>query len=76
MKINYEIFGPGNVKAKIFTLDGILVKSLYEAETAKGAYSLEWDATNTAGEKVASGVYVLFLQGPELNLTKKIVVVR
>jgi len=39
-------------------------------------YSIEWDATNESGEKVASGVYVYELKAGEFVAQMKLVVMK
>lgn len=48
---------PNASQINIYGRDKILIKTLYTA----GNTSLEWDLTNTAGQKVSSGVYTISL---------------
>ena len=56
-----------NVQVDIYTVSGRLVRSLTPASgdiTAKSNGDLEiaWHGTNTSGERVASGVYVMVIK--------------
>ncbi|MEI7904031.1 MAG: carboxypeptidase-like regulatory domain-containing protein, partial [Candidatus Firestonebacteria bacterium] len=63
-----------SAKIKIFTLAGALVRELEEKDN-DGVYA--WDASNTSGEKLASGVYLYFISDPNGNKkTGKFAVVR
>jgi hypothetical protein len=68
----------GHLKAQIFTVDGLLVKTLHDGD-ASAAYPLrlDWDGTNGGGQVVASGVYLLRCDGAGLGrAVRKIVVVK
>jgi len=39
-------------------VNGQLVRTLYSGEMPAGRFSIEWNGTNEAGERVASGVYL------------------
>jgi len=50
---------PGNSRIRVYTLTGELVKDL----SADAAGMASWDATNQSGQKVASGLYFVLVQG-------------
>ena len=50
-----------NSEIKIFNKAGYLVCTLHETE---GEFTLDWDATNDDGKKLASGVYIWVVSGP------------
>jgi hypothetical protein len=73
--IDYWISRPGHVKLYIVTVDGRLVKSLWDGEAAHaGMYRADWDRTDSSGKTVASGVYYLRADSDAGNATKKLVV--
>lgn len=79
-KIKIEIAPPqaGRIKVQIFTVDGLLVKTLKDGDiTTSLPDTLEWDGSNDAGNTVASGLYLLRIDGAGINKQlKKIVVVK
>lgn len=56
-KISFTNMLPSSL-VKIYTLAGELVRTL---EDNRGLGELDWDATNENGEKIASGIYVYFV---------------
>jgi hypothetical protein len=65
---------PGSGWIKIFTINGEEVASL---RLSPGELTKQWDVTNSAGKKLASGVYLYFINpenGPENE--GKLVVIR
>jgi hypothetical protein len=64
--------GPAGAEVRIYTLTGALVKDF--ALAADGTAS--WDATNRAGQSVASGVYFVFVKGGGQSQTFKAIVER
>jgi len=79
-KIKIEIAPPvaGKIKVQIFSIDGLLVKTLKDGDiTTSLPDVLEWDGTNESGNTVASGVYLLRVDGAGINKQlKKLVVVK
>lgn len=79
-KVKFEIVpkSDGKLKAQIFTIDGLLVKTLKDGDVLKGITQiLEWDGRNGEGKIVASSVYLLRVDGAGIDRKlKKIVVVK
>ncbi len=55
--IRFEVARTSDVSIKIYNAMGQLVKTLENRRLDPGAYSVHWDGTNTAGQRVSSGVY-------------------
>ncbi len=62
-----------NTKIRILTVTGEQVAAL-EAGSANG--KLEWDATNSAGQPVASGVYLSRLESAKHTVTAKMMLIK
>lgn len=74
--VTVTIFVDGTVAIRIYTIDGQLVRTLYDGNASAGPLTKSWDATNDQGRGVASGVYVVKVTGPKVDDMKKIVVIR
>ncbi|MEK6544294.1 MAG: M36 family metallopeptidase [Elusimicrobiota bacterium] len=72
----YESSQAGDYRLVAYTLGGDLVKVLAEGREDIGMRSVDWDGRNGSGDTVASGVYLIHLEGPGVNVTKKAVVVK
>lgn len=75
-RIDATVYSTGRLVMKLYTVDGRLVSTLYDAVVGEGTTSVFWDGRNAAGSVVASGLYVVHAVGPKLNLTNKIVVLK
>jgi flagellar hook assembly protein FlgD len=64
------------VVIKLYTLNGTLVCTLFDGDVPAGEGSVDWFGNNSAGNRVASGVYLVNMSGPGINKTQKIVVVK
>lgn len=64
------------VKLLVYNAVGALIKILIDEEKISGNYTVNWDATNSHGNDVASGIYYYKLQTPSVTLTKKMVLIR
>ncbi len=60
--LEFNIPDNGRVLVQIFDLSGRLVKTLVYAHFGPGRHTVQWDSTNTAGSRVASGVYLAQVQ--------------
>ncbi len=58
---------PKNAKVRIFNLAGVLIKNI--DKTDDGQF-LRWDLANQDGLPVASGLYVAYIELPDLGTTK------
>ena len=75
--IRYELLTAGHVTLKLYTLNGNLVATLLDADEPAGkGNSVDWDGSNRAGVRVASGIYLLHMRAPGISKTQKIVVVK
>lgn len=73
------VFAPpfsGLVTIKIYNARGNLVVTKTKFAIPKIQNTVEWDARNAEGQKVASGIYTAHVSGSQLNYTIKIAVVR
>jgi|GEM_PF-6969212 len=66
----------GRVILKLFTLNGDFVKTIWDQDQPAGPSNVTWKGDNEQNEKVASGIYLLYAEGPGFKTKKKIAVVR
>ena len=76
VKITYDIPTTSKGSLKIYTVNGELIKTLLDGEILAGGYEFLWNGTNDSNEEVASGLYLIHLQGTSLNEIKKIILVK
>lgn len=76
VKINFNAENSGSVEVKIFSSNGRLVKTMSKEAAGGVSDCFSWDGRNDSGETVASGIYVIKLEGPGLNMTRKICVMK
>jgi hypothetical protein len=75
--VDYKLSKPGRVTVQVFTLDGNLVKVLVrENQNANTAYRVSWDGTNQGGRPVARGMYFIRIVAPDIDETRKVMVVK
>jgi len=74
-KIHFWPDGAGTVNVNIFDLIGLLVweKSM---DVSGASDSIEWNCRNNENDLVASGIYLVFVQGPGIKATKKVAVLK
>ena len=74
--IKYEVQNSGHVTLRLYTVSGNFIATLFDGDVPAGKGSLDWGGVNVNGRVVASGVYLLYMSGPGINKTQKIVVVK
>jgi hypothetical protein len=74
--VHYEIARTCNVRLKVYNAQGQMVRSLVEERKSPGRYSAYWDGSNSAGDKVSSGVYFCRMEAADFSSVKKMLVVR
>lgn len=71
--IRYALPKAAHVKLVIYNLRGEKIRTLIEADETAGLKLVTWDATNDAGARVASGVYLYRLRAGDFTATRKLV---
>lgn len=71
--ISFQLSAFSNVELKIYDIRGQLVRTLLSEAKAPGRYTVQWDAADESGQKVASGVYYYRLSAGAFTETKKMV---
>ncbi|MFI5345198.1 MAG: hypothetical protein ACHQ51_02375 [Elusimicrobiota bacterium] len=74
--ITITSFNDGHLTARLFALDGRPVSTLFDGPMSKGTQILNWDGRDAGGVAVASGVYLLRVNAPKIDVKAKIVVIR
>ncbi|HDL78495.1 MAG TPA: T9SS type A sorting domain-containing protein, partial [Bacteroidetes bacterium] len=74
--ISFSLTKADTVGIDIYNLSGQLVKSYELGALPAGRSQVLWNATNTFGEPVSSGVYLYRLKTNHAIQTKKMVLVR
>ena len=77
--IPYHLAKPAEVMLTIYSVDGVLVRTLALGHQPPGRYQSRsraayWDGQNDAGEPVASGVYFYTLTAGKFSATRKMLI--
>ncbi len=73
--IYFKTAGSGEIKLRVYTLRGQLIWKKSKESDGEEDFII-WDGKNSEGTVVASGVYVIFIEGPGINTTKKIAIIK
>ncbi len=74
--ISVALFDTGQLTARLYTVNGTLVSTLFDGVVSEPGTTFTWNGTNGAGATVASGLYLLRVTGPKVRTTEKIVVIK
>ncbi|MDR0409802.1 MAG: T9SS type A sorting domain-containing protein, partial [Spirochaetaceae bacterium] len=74
--LNYILSRGGQVTVQVFTLDGVLVQTLFRGNRPAGEYVASWDGKNRGGNVVARGMYFIRIVAPDIDEIRKVMVVK
>ena len=77
--IPYQLAEPAEVTVRIYSVNGILVRTLVLGQMSTGIYqnrsrAAYWDGRNDVGESVASGIYFYTLTAGDFTATRKLLI--
>jgi hypothetical protein len=71
-----QLARPGPTQVRIFDVTGRLVRTVFEGNLDAGPHQFRWNGFNDAGQRTASGRYLILASTPTARMTKGIVVLR
>jgi len=74
--IGYRLYEPADVFLAVYDVNGTLVRVLEQGPKSEGTFEAEWDAHDSSGSRVASGVYFYRLTAGAFTQTKKMVLIK
>jgi len=79
--IPYQLNKGVDVVVKIYSLSGLLIRTLNLGYKSAGIYTSQdkaiyWDGKNEAGERIASGIYFYTIQAEDFVATKRMVIAK
>lgn len=74
--INFNIPQGSRVNLSIYNIVGELVKELVNEKITSGYHTYTWDGTDEKNRAVSGGVYIYKLKAEQINLTKKMILLR
>ncbi len=75
-RVTYGMKTSQDVKIEVFDLRGRLVRRLVRGFQAASEYEAIWRGDDTGGQRVASGVYLIRLQGSDVALTHRVMLLK
>ncbi|MBD3290190.1 T9SS type A sorting domain-containing protein, partial [candidate division KSB1 bacterium] len=74
--IPYQISKNARVILTIYDLNGRQIRTLINEEQSPGHYTITWNATDSFGEKVSSGIYLYRLQVEKDVFSNKMILLK
>ncbi|MEW6515882.1 MAG: carboxypeptidase regulatory-like domain-containing protein [candidate division FCPU426 bacterium] len=74
--IRFDTSRDGRVCIRLYSIDGVLVRTLLDEDQPAGLHSVTWNGNNQHGARVASGIYFVDVKTPNYRKMKKICVVK
>ncbi len=74
--ISFTLPEAGQVALRVFDVRGRLVRTLADGSFEAGTHSVEWNATDGSGRRVASGIYFYRLISDGLDRTQKMILMK
>ena len=74
--LKYELPTASQVKITVFNLNGQRVRILFDGKKNAGRYVASWNGSNTAGRRVASGVYFVRMKAERFVTVRKMILTK
>ena len=74
--ISFDLAEKSNIRLTLFDIHGRLVKTIYTGHKDAGHYEILWDAKNSNGEDVPSGVYIYQLTTDDYTFNRKMILLK
>jgi hypothetical protein len=74
--LRYDLPEDAMVNITIYDMMGRVVSNLVSSQQRAGYKSIQWNATNNAGQPVSAGLYLYTIQAGEFRQTKKMVLLK
>lgn len=74
--IRFNLVQPAQVKVEILNTNGELIKTLVEKNFPAGMNEIYWDGTNELNQRVASGVYFYRIITGDIEISKKLLLLK
>ena len=74
--LRYDLPDDALVNITIYDMMGRVVSNLVSSQQDAGYKSVQWNATNNAGQPVSAGLYLYTIQAGEFRQTRKMVLLK
>ena len=74
--LRYDLPEDAMVNITIYDMMGRIVNNLVRNQQTAGYKSMQWNATNNAGQPVSAGLYLYMIQAGQFSQTKKMVLLK
>jgi hypothetical protein len=74
--ITFDLPQASDVSLEVYDVSGRRVITLVNDQRSRGSYSIQWNGTNSAGERVPAGVYFYKLKAGDFTQTRRMMIVR
>ena len=74
--LSFSVPIEGNINLSIYDMTGRLVNTLVDGNLKQGYHSITWNGFDSNGHAVSSGMYIYALNGKDVSITKKMVLMK
>src|SRR5262245_53907216 len=75
--LRYEVPEPGGLlQIRVFDVEGRLVSEPFSGKRTAGTWTTKWNAANSRGRSVPSGIYIVQIQMDGQSLVRRVVLTR
>jgi flagellar hook assembly protein FlgD len=74
--LRYDLPEDAMVNITIYDMMGRIVKTMVNSRQNAGFKSIQWNATNNAGQPVSAGLYLYTIQAGSFRQTRKMILLK
>ncbi len=76
VSIKFTLGTTQRVVVQVYDVKGRLVREVWDRQTSAGPHVVAWDGTDVAGQRQASGVYLVRLVSSELSTVRRVMLIK
>ena len=74
--VSFNAEQQGNYTVKVYDTSGAMIRELYNGTASPGLTTIKWNGKDDSGNMVSSGVYLIHIKGVDVDVRKKVGVIR
>jgi hypothetical protein len=76
LPLNVIMKSAGNLRVTVYSRSGRKIREIYNQQAASGVVAMTWDGTNSEGQEIGAGVYLIFVDAPDIQQKRVVAVIK
>jgi len=76
VRVTIELASRGRWQVSVYSRRGVKSRELFNQDAGPGFVTLNWDGKDSAGQTAASGVYAIYVEGPDQHAKRLVALIK